>query len=63
MEQWLTALCTGQANRSTDCPAALGMWAGYQAYSLVHHGGAVPLPLRLVLSPDSLLCVCAEDCG
>lgn len=33
---------------------------GYQVYSLVHYGSAAPLPLRLALSPDSLLCVCVQ---
>ncbi len=52
--------CMSHWNSGTmaDRPAALGMWACYQAHSLVHHGSAAPRSFLLIHS-----CVCPEDCG
>lgn len=65
LAQWLTALCTGQENSNADCPAALGMWAGYQVYCLACCRSAWPLPPALSSFfsswlPPLFVCVCAH---
>lgn len=58
LAQWLTALCAGQWNSNTDCPAAWGMCAGYQVYCHIHCGSAARLALCLsLLSFPSSVCV------